>query len=158
MIENIAETLDGRAFLHGPIRDGQCSPCHSVHGASYSRLLNERFTEAFYAPYDLKNYALCFDCHVQNLVQDERDHGAHRFPRRRSKPPLRPCPSGSQGPHVPHLPRDPRQRSAAAHRGRGSVRGLGLGPADPLREAGERRELLAGLPRADGVSTGPRRA
>lgn len=72
MILDIGETLEGREFLHGPIRDGQCSPCHSVHGATYSRLLNDRFTEAFYAPYDLMNYALCFDCHVQNIVQDER--------------------------------------------------------------------------------------
>jgi predicted CXXCH cytochrome family protein len=71
MIQDIGETLADREFLHGPIRDGQCSPCHNVHGASHSRLLNERFTEAFYASYDLKNYALCFDCHVQNLVQDE---------------------------------------------------------------------------------------
>jgi predicted CXXCH cytochrome family protein len=69
-VEAISATLEDRAFLHGPIRNGECSPCHNVHGATHSRLLNERFTDAFYAPFDLKNYALCFNCHVQDLVTD----------------------------------------------------------------------------------------
>jgi predicted CXXCH cytochrome family protein len=57
-----------RRYLHGPLRSGECSPCHDAHGALYPQLLRQSFTEAFYQPFDLDSYALCFDCHESQLV------------------------------------------------------------------------------------------
>jgi len=72
MIPSMESILGQRAFLHGPVRAGECSPCHNVHGADHSRLLREDFTADFYAPFDLGHYALCFTCHVSELVLAER--------------------------------------------------------------------------------------
>ena len=65
-----AEVLQ-RAFLHGPVRAGQCQACHQVHGSSNSRLLSKVFPATFYARFDVTNYALCFSCHEQAMVMDQ---------------------------------------------------------------------------------------
>lgn len=56
------------ANLHGPVRAGDCSECHSPHGSVEANLLKQPFPKTFYASFDLKNYALCFKCHDQQLV------------------------------------------------------------------------------------------
>ncbi|MHC4413753.1 MAG: cytochrome c3 family protein [Planctomycetota bacterium] len=71
-IPNVASMLQGRVFLHGPVKAGDCAACHNVHGASHARLLRERFTETFYAAFDPGNYALCFSCHERELVTSAR--------------------------------------------------------------------------------------
>ncbi|MHC4107206.1 MAG: cytochrome c3 family protein [Planctomycetota bacterium] len=71
-IPDMTPTLRHRRFLHGPVRSGDCTACHNVHGASHSRLLRAQFTDAFYAAFDLRNYALCFSCHERELVTAER--------------------------------------------------------------------------------------
>jgi predicted CXXCH cytochrome family protein len=71
-IQGMGELLRDREFLHGPVRTGNCTACHNVHGASHARLLRERFTDQFYASFDLANYALCFDCHQSGLVTEPR--------------------------------------------------------------------------------------
>lgn len=55
-------------YLHGPAREGNCRGCHKVHGADLRHLLPYPYTEAFYQPFDINNYALCFSCHDSNLV------------------------------------------------------------------------------------------
>ncbi|MHC5022508.1 MAG: cytochrome c3 family protein [Planctomycetota bacterium] len=67
-IADMRPLLEDRAFLHGPVRAGECTACHNVHGASHARLLRERFTSEFYESFDLGNYALCFECHESELV------------------------------------------------------------------------------------------
>jgi predicted CXXCH cytochrome family protein len=69
-IANMTDRLD-RRFLHGPIRNGECSACHSAHGADHANLLRTPFPPTFYAPFDLGDYALCFSCHEQELVTSE---------------------------------------------------------------------------------------
>jgi predicted CXXCH cytochrome family protein len=71
-IPDMTPVLRERSFLHGPVRSGNCAACHNVHGASHSRLLRERFTNEFYASFDLRNYALCFECHESDLVTEAR--------------------------------------------------------------------------------------
>jgi predicted CXXCH cytochrome family protein len=71
-IPDMTPSLRERSFLHGPVRSGNCTACHNVHGASHSRLLRERFTDAFYASFDLRNYALCFECHESDLATESR--------------------------------------------------------------------------------------
>jgi predicted CXXCH cytochrome family protein len=69
-IPDMTPSLRERSFLHGPVRSGDCTACHNVHGASHVRLLREQFTDAFYASFDLRNYALCFACHESDLVTE----------------------------------------------------------------------------------------
>jgi len=56
-------------ILHGPIKQGDCSSCHNTHGSDYFRMLRKYFPPKFYAPYDPKNYGLCFNCHANTLVE-----------------------------------------------------------------------------------------
>ncbi len=71
-IPDMRPLLGDREFLHGPVKSGDCAACHNVHGASHDRLLREQFTDKFYAPFDLGNYALCFMCHESALVTEAR--------------------------------------------------------------------------------------
>ena len=59
-----------RQFLHGPVRQGECAACHNGHGAEHAGLLRSALPDSFYAPFDLDNYALCFECHNEQIVQD----------------------------------------------------------------------------------------
>jgi predicted CXXCH cytochrome family protein len=79
MIANMAPLIQDRRFLHGPVESGNCVACHNIHGATHSRLLRDRFTEEFYASFDLDNYALCFDCHDPDLVTAERTTALTNF-------------------------------------------------------------------------------
>jgi predicted CXXCH cytochrome family protein len=78
-IPDMRPSLRDRAFQHGPVESGNCSACHNIHGGSHSRLLTERFTEAFYASFDLSSYALCFECHAAELVTEERTEALTDF-------------------------------------------------------------------------------
>jgi predicted CXXCH cytochrome family protein len=62
------DAMLSRTFLHGPIRTGECSPCHNPHGAEHNALLHQPFPASFYAPFDMDNYALCFQCHSSELA------------------------------------------------------------------------------------------
>ncbi|NTU41694.1 MAG: cytochrome C [Nitrospirales bacterium] len=55
---------------HGPIRQKDCSACHNPHGSDNFRILRKNFPPVFYAPFDPKNYELCFSCHEKTLVLD----------------------------------------------------------------------------------------
>jgi predicted CXXCH cytochrome family protein len=57
---------------HGPVREKDCSACHNPHGSDNFRILRKYFPPVFYAPFDAKNYALCFNCHEKTLVLDPR--------------------------------------------------------------------------------------
>ncbi len=67
VIPDMQPTLN-RKYLHGPVRAGDCSACHNVHGGENARLLVNRFPDTFYAGFELSNYALCFSCHSDDLV------------------------------------------------------------------------------------------
>ncbi|MBI1336891.1 MAG: hypothetical protein GC164_08005 [Phycisphaera sp.] len=77
-IASMTDTLS-RKFLHGPVRSGDCTACHNVHGSSYTRLLTKAFPESFYAKFDLRNYVLCFSCHDKELVLDEKTASLTNF-------------------------------------------------------------------------------
>jgi predicted CXXCH cytochrome family protein len=71
MVADMSPTLK-REFQHGPVRSGDCTACHNVHGASHERLLVKTFPKTFYANFDLENYALCFTCHNKELVLEPK--------------------------------------------------------------------------------------
>jgi predicted CXXCH cytochrome family protein len=56
--------------LHGPVKTGSCSECHQPHAADQPNLLKKYFPATFYTTgtFDVKNYALCFSCHDQQMI------------------------------------------------------------------------------------------
>lgn len=71
-IIDMKENLAKNKYYHGPIKQGDCSGCHNTHGSDYYRILRKYFPPVFYAPYNLKNYELCFNCHEKTIVQDPK--------------------------------------------------------------------------------------
>jgi len=78
-IPDMTSALTERDFSHGPVRAEQCSACHSIHGALADRLLREPAPAVLRGDFDVKNYALCFQCHTPALVLEERTELATRF-------------------------------------------------------------------------------
>jgi predicted CXXCH cytochrome family protein len=71
-IMNMQEYLISNKDAHGPIKQKDCSACHNPHGSDNFRILRKYFPPKFYAPFDVKNYELCFTCHEKTLVLDPR--------------------------------------------------------------------------------------
>lgn len=65
------EMFQGKS-VHKPITEGNCSACHSTHGTQYIHLLKNNYTDEIYMPYDKENFAICFDCHNNDLADDLR--------------------------------------------------------------------------------------
>ncbi len=71
LVPDMTPVLRDKEFLHGPIRSGECSPCHTAHGSQFGRLLGSEYTSEFYQSFELGSYALCFDCHASEIVLTE---------------------------------------------------------------------------------------
>ena len=67
-IASMAEVLDPKKVKHGPILEGNCTACHNVHGSELASLLTKPFPKAFYAPFKVDLYELCFGCHESQLA------------------------------------------------------------------------------------------
>ncbi len=78
-LRNIAQEIEGKKYLHAPLADDGCTACHNPHGSRYPRLLTEAYPETFYAPYNSRGYAFCFQCHDAALVESERTDEATGF-------------------------------------------------------------------------------
>ncbi|MCG3180776.1 MAG: hypothetical protein BIFFINMI_03139 [Phycisphaerae bacterium] len=78
-VASVAEIAKPGEFLHGPIRDGNCSGCHNVHGSNESRLLAAPYTSNFYAPFSVEDYELCFTCHSKQMVTTAQTQGLTNF-------------------------------------------------------------------------------
>ncbi len=62
------EYVSAQEFKHGPVIEGDCNACHDPHGSENFRILRKNFPEEFYMPYETDNYAICFQCHNQDLA------------------------------------------------------------------------------------------
>ncbi|MHC5022513.1 MAG: cytochrome c3 family protein [Planctomycetota bacterium] len=78
-LTNMARLLEENTNHHGPIRDGGCTGCHDAHAGEHFRLLSEDYPPEFYAPFEEERYALCFTCHIVDLVIDESGTGLTGF-------------------------------------------------------------------------------
>jgi predicted CXXCH cytochrome family protein len=58
-----------QTVLHGPIRDGKCTPCHDPHGTPNDRLLIKPYSTEFYVSYTDNEFPLCFSCHNRDLLR-----------------------------------------------------------------------------------------
>jgi predicted CXXCH cytochrome family protein len=72
MIINMKAWIENNPELHGPIREGSCTLCHQPHGSQHFRILTHEFPRKFYSPFSIEVYDLCFQCHEDTLVLDER--------------------------------------------------------------------------------------
>ncbi len=124
-IPDMTASIRGRKFLHGPVESGNCSACHNIHGSSHSRLLRQNFTEAFYSSFDLKQYALCFECHESALVTDERTTALTDFR------------DGDLNLHYVHVNREQKGRTCrACHEMHGSNQPSQIADAVPFEGSG----------------------
>jgi predicted CXXCH cytochrome family protein len=62
-LTNFQKWLGENKEWHAPVAAKDCSSCHLPHGGEHFRLLVAAYPPDFYAPYDPKNYELCFTCH-----------------------------------------------------------------------------------------------
>ncbi|GAB4141818.1 MAG: cytochrome c3 family protein [Planctomycetota bacterium] len=65
----IGALIASMKVLHGPIRDGECTPCHQPHVSPNQKLLQKGFAPRFYAPFEESNYELCFSCHDKKVFE-----------------------------------------------------------------------------------------
>jgi predicted CXXCH cytochrome family protein len=71
-IINMKAWIEDNPEHHGPIREGNCTLCHQPHGSQHFRILAYEFPRKFYSPFSIEVYDLCFQCHEDTLVLDER--------------------------------------------------------------------------------------
>lgn len=69
---DMQELVDESSHHHGPLNDGDCNACHDPHGSNNHRILREYFPQEFYTPYETSKYAMCFECHNQEIAVDEK--------------------------------------------------------------------------------------
>jgi len=70
---------DPTRFKHTPVREGQCGGCHSMHGGDLPLLLWDAYPTRFHQAFSMDNYTLCFDCHDERLVKNEKADGITDF-------------------------------------------------------------------------------
>jgi predicted CXXCH cytochrome family protein len=100
--EDMVALLKENPNHHGPIRQADCSACHNPHASPYFNLLREAYPELFYAPFDLNNYKLCFECHRSELVSSKNGVGLTQFR------------NGELNLHYVHVNREDRGRTCRA--------------------------------------------
>jgi predicted CXXCH cytochrome family protein len=101
-LQNIKALLEANKHWHGPLEARDCSACHEPHGGGNFRLLTEVYPPEFYAPYDARNYALCFACHKEEAFSTPETTVLTKFR------------DGSKNMHYLHLRQGARGRTCRA--------------------------------------------
>lgn len=68
-LSNFKKWLDENKNWHAPVAAKDCSACHKPHGSDHFRLLGAEYPPQFYSPYEPKNYAVCFECHNDDMLK-----------------------------------------------------------------------------------------
>lgn len=68
-IAAMADSLRTSPIVHGAIRHGDCSACHTIHGGEHAKLLRSLPSEAVFGAGEQSTFGLCFACHDPTLVQ-----------------------------------------------------------------------------------------
>ncbi|NOX24706.1 MAG: cytochrome C [Deltaproteobacteria bacterium] len=103
MLPNMKEYFANNKDRHGPIKQKDCTACHNPHGSNNFRILRRYFPPTFYAPFAVKNYALCFMCHEKTLVLNPKTTTLTGFR------------NGSQNLHYVHVNRHKGRTCIACH-------------------------------------------
>ncbi len=67
---NFETLLEENEEWHAPVASKDCSACHLPHGSQNFRLLVQEYPAKFYSPYIPSVYALCFECHDEEIIRD----------------------------------------------------------------------------------------
>jgi predicted CXXCH cytochrome family protein len=94
--------IKDKAYLHGPIKDGDCGGCHMTHGSDHFRILAAEYPPGFYTSFDEAKYELCFGCHERTLVQNATTDSLTNFR------------NGNQNLHFAHVNKERRGRTCRA--------------------------------------------
>lgn len=78
-LTNIKALLEENKVHHGPVAQKDCTACHQPHGSQTFRLLIAAYPSTFYAPFNARDYEMCFGCHDEQLVTAEKTTTATRF-------------------------------------------------------------------------------
>ncbi|MBI5394577.1 MAG: cytochrome c3 family protein [Verrucomicrobia bacterium] len=78
-LANFKKLLDENPVWHAPVAAKDCSACHKPHGGDHFRLLGSDYPPQFYSPYDAKNYALCFECHNDEMLKSAETTALTQF-------------------------------------------------------------------------------
>ncbi len=78
-LANMKALLKENPEHHDPVKRADCTACHNPHASPNFRLLSKKYPEFFYAPFDLANYDLCFQCHQRDIVLVKYGKGLTRF-------------------------------------------------------------------------------
>lgn len=68
-IGNIAGRLRTEPVVHGAIKQGSCPACHTPHGSDQPSLLLSGYPAGNYDVYRTDQYALCWKCHSNAIVE-----------------------------------------------------------------------------------------
>jgi len=68
-LRNIKAEIEGKKYLHGPIKKNGCKDCHDPHGNDNYRLLKGNYPADLYVPYKDGAYSACLNCHDKNLLR-----------------------------------------------------------------------------------------
>ena len=101
-LQNMKAWLAANPEWHGPVAAKDCSACHEPHGGDHFRLLKDDYPPEFYAPYDARNYALCFSCHNEKAFSTPETTTLTSFR------------NGSKNMHFVHLQQPGRGRTCRA--------------------------------------------
>ncbi len=126
---NMGELLRTNTNLHGPIREGLCTTCHEPHAGDGFRLLVEDYPPAFYAPFDIDTFALCFKCHIPDLVLEENGRGLTNFRQ------------GDENLHWLHVNQEKGRTCRACHEVHASQRPAHIREAVPFGDSGWMLEI-----------------
>jgi len=77
--DEIGEAVKEKAVVHAPVEDGDCGSCHNSHGSDNASLLNAALEPNFYAQYSEEDYEFCFQCHDQDLAEEEKTDSTTGF-------------------------------------------------------------------------------
>ncbi len=133
-LPNMATLLADNPFHHGPIREGDCTACHDAHASSHFRLLEQDYPPEFYAPFALDRYALCFSCHVREMVLQPYGVGITGF--------AQTTPDGLLNLHYVHVHKEKKGRTCrACHEVHASQRPFHIRESVPFGDEGWSLEI-----------------
>ena len=98
----IAGSVSGSKYRHGPVQEDDCYACHIPHGSASPKILSKFFPLEFYNAYTPERYALCFECHDEDIALDENTTTLTDFR------------NGSQNMHYLHIHKVRKGRSCKA--------------------------------------------
>ncbi|MFQ5583808.1 MAG: cytochrome c3 family protein [Calditrichia bacterium] len=77
--DNIQARVSQSNYVHDPVADGECTLCHLPHTSRFPFLLNSAFPEGSYTKDGVASFALCFDCHDQEMIEEPVTKNATEF-------------------------------------------------------------------------------